>query len=64
MYVNYVVNLILPLTFDNVKAFDSCSNLRTRRQLESVQTHLQSNSINRAIDLDSSYSPDENNLIV
>ena len=50
--------------FDNVKVLDSCSNLRTRRQLESVHTHLQSNSINRAIDLNSSYFPIVNNLKV
>ena len=47
--------------FDNGKVFDSCSNLRTRRQLESVHTYLQSNSINRVIDLNGSYFPIVNN---
>ena len=50
--------------FDNVKVLDSYSNLRTRRQLESVHYHLQSNSINRAIDLNSLHFAIINNLKV
>ena len=40
---------------DNVIVLDSCSNLCNRHHLESVNTHLQSNSISHTIYLNSSY---------
>ena len=43
--------------FEGVRVLDICPDLRVRRQLESVHTHLQSNAINRAITLDSTYHP-------
>jgi len=50
--------------FDTIKVYDFCFNLRTRRQLENVHTRLQSNSINRAKGLNSSYFPIVINLKV
>ena len=41
--------------FVNVKVLDKETNMRVRKHLESVHTHLNSNALNRAVDLNEAY---------
>ena len=44
-------------SFDNVSVLDTCQDSRVRRQLEGIYTHINQNSINRAIDFNPIYEP-------
>ena len=43
--------------FDNVKILHKSTNFRTRRILESYYTHAETNSINRAYDVNQTFTP-------
>ena len=43
--------------FANVSILDQCNHKKVRLHLESVHTHIQSNSINRSLTIDNAYRP-------